>query len=327
MDRVSLKQIAEELHVSQMTLYRVINSDPHVKESTRLRICRILNSYGYYLAKNQKHQTVIFACDMKSDNYMRRFLEQVERMLPQQKLRIVYVDHLAKHSLLMKEVQDASIVVFAPMRNREIYDEVKKANPEILALNILGDLVGDIAIAGDDFQGGVLAARYLLQNGHDKHVAVISDGEKVLLSGSFNNRKKGFFGEMLLNRPDCRIDQINMRSGFPEACRISRQVLLDYFKKQEKFPSAFFCTGQFFAQIFYDTLQKLNKKVPEEFSLLSYDTDGRFDRVVFSLDEIAEWTRFFIMNRPLQISHSPVHLLLNMSIVSNGTVKNLSMKK
>lgn len=323
MNRISLKQIAEQLHVSHMTLYRVINSDPRVKESTRIRITRILNSHGYYMAKNQKYQTAIFDCDPTS-RYMQILLQKVESMLPHQKLRIVYVDHITNHSLFMKEVQDATIVVFAPMRNREIYEEVKKVNPDILALNIMGDLIGDIAIAGDDFQGGSIAARYFLNYGHNKHVAVVSDGEKIFLSGSFNNRKKGFLGEILANAPNCRVDQINMCSGSVRCRQDSICSLMEYFNNQTEFPSAFFCTGEFFAKIFYDTVQILHKKIPDDFSLLSYDTDERFDRVEFSLEDIAEWTRFFIMNRSLQTNTSPVHLLLNMKIVSSGTVKKLS---
>ena len=48
---INFKELARELHVSVMTVYRVLNNEPSVRPATRQRVVEALNRYGYYAHK------------------------------------------------------------------------------------------------------------------------------------------------------------------------------------------------------------------------------------------------------------------------------------
>ena len=82
MERVNFRKIAEELNVSHMTLYRVINNVQEVKESTRTRVIEALNRHGYYRNERVKPQTVVIDVDRSERSfYMRSLAETLMKRL------------------------------------------------------------------------------------------------------------------------------------------------------------------------------------------------------------------------------------------------------
>ena len=61
---INFKEIARELRVSVMTIYRVLNNEPSVRPATRERVVEVLNRYGYYAHKPSRGIRIIFDfCD------------------------------------------------------------------------------------------------------------------------------------------------------------------------------------------------------------------------------------------------------------------------
>ena len=82
MQRINFRKIADELKLSHMTLYRVINNAGGVKDSTRARVIETLNRHGYYMADQKKKQTIVFDFDESDLSYymrdlMRQLMERI----------------------------------------------------------------------------------------------------------------------------------------------------------------------------------------------------------------------------------------------------------
>ena len=46
--KINMRQLARDLGISIMTLYRVLNNEPTVRPATRKRVIDALNKRGYY---------------------------------------------------------------------------------------------------------------------------------------------------------------------------------------------------------------------------------------------------------------------------------------
>ncbi len=329
MNRINFRKIAEELNVSHMTLYRVINNAQDVKSTTRARVVDALNRHGYYQNARLRPQTIIFdIVENARSDYMRNIMTTLMGRLSVHAFQCIVTSHTTDRQRFLLAVRDAQIVVFAPMKDRAIYDEAKDVNPDLLILNLLDDTVGDIAIASDDFQGGELAARYFYNHGHRNHVAVMLPRPEDGPQHSFHNRYKGFLAEMLTLSPKCRIDILEESLAPAGDCR-SR--LPSFFRRRKHYPSAVFCPGRYFADKLYRYCERHDIAIPHELSLLGYDKPGcsedpsmpAYDRVVFDPEQIISWAEFFIMNRPVMKNRCPVHLLLDMKIEKHQTTKTI----
>lgn len=327
MERINFRKIAEELNISHMTLYRVINNAQDVKESTRARVVEALNRHGYYRNDRFKPQTVIIDVDKSGcSSYMRSLVEMLMQRLSVHMFQCIETDHAANRRQFLLACRNADLAVLAPMKDRTVYDEAKDINPDLFILNLQGDTVGDIAIASNDFLGGELAAHHLYSFGHDRHIAVMMP-EAHEQRHSFRNRYKGFLSEMLLLSPKCRIDVLE----YPLLGSLRNNKTLDAFFRRKKRPGALFCPGRYFADRLVEYCRRHGISIPDELSLIGYDRPPSnmpelpdYDRVVFDPEQLVNWAEHFIMNRPVMKCRSPVHLLLDMKIEPHQTV--ISMK-
>ena len=330
MEGVNFRKIAEELNISHMTLYRVINNAQDVKESTRARVIDALNRHGYYRNERSKPKTVIIDVDRSGrSDYMRSLVETLTERLSVHAFQCIETNHAENRRQFLLACRNADVAVLAPMRDRTVYDEAKDINPDLFILNLQGDTVGDVAIASNDFLGGELAARHLHSFGHDRHVAVMLP-ETQEQRHSFRNRYKGFLSEMLLLSPKCRIDILK----YPLLGSLRRNKTLDTFFCRKKRPGALFCPGRFFADRVVEYCRCHGISIPGELSLLGYDKRPfnqpelpDYDRVVFDPEQLVNWAEYFIMNRPVMKCRSPVHLLLDMKIEFHQTVISTGEKR
>lgn len=330
MERVNFRKIAEELNVSHMTLYRVINNVQEVKESTRTRVIEALNRHGYYRNERVKPQTVIIDVDRSERSfYMRSLAETLMKRLSVHAFQCIETSHATERRQFLLACRNADLAILAPMKDRTVYDEAKDVNPDLFILNLQGDTVGDVAIASNDFLGGELAAHHLYSFGHDRHVAVMMPDVHDQRH-SFRNRYKGFLSEMLLLSPKCRIDVLE----YPMLDLPRNDKVLDAFFRRKKRPGAFFCPGKYFADKLFQFCSRHGISIPDELSLIGYDKPSSlmpessvYDRVVFDPEQLVNWAEHFIMNRPVMKCRSPVHLLLDMKIETHQTVISTEGKK
>lgn len=327
MQRVNFRKIAEELKLSHMTLYRVINNAGGVKEATRTRVIEALNRHGCYMAEQKKKRTIVFDFD-ESDRscYMRDLMFSLIDRVSIHDFVCVTTSHRTDRRKFLQEAEKAEVVVFGPMYEKTLLPVLKDLNPDLLVINLLDDTVGDIAIASDDFQSGKAAAEYLIWNGHTEHVAVTASLSGEQVKHSFVNRAKGFLIEQRFSAPKCRIDLLD----YPLITKDDNRKFLDRtFRRWKKLPSAIFCTGSYMADQIFRCCADKGIRIPEDLSLLGYDkplSPGKtplYDRIYFEPEQIVNWAEFFLLNRPVLKTSDPIHVLLETKLEIHGTVKNI----
>ncbi len=327
MQRINFRKIAEELKVSHMTLYRVINNSAGVKDSTRARVIEALNRHGCYMAEQKKRKTIVFDFDESDLSfYMRDLMSLLIERVSIHDFACVTTSHRTNRRKFLQEAEKAEVVVFGPMYEKTLLPLLKDLNPELLVINLLDDTIGDIAIASDDFQSGKAAAEYFIQNGHTEHVAVTAclSGEQV--KHSFVNRAKGFLMEQRFSAPKCRIDLLD----YPLITKDENRKFLDRtFRRWKKLPSAIFCTGSYMADQIFRCCSEKGIRIPEDLSLLGYDKPLSpekaliYDRIYFEPEQIVNWAEFFLLNRPVLKAWDPIHVLLEAKLEIHGSVKNI----
>ncbi len=327
MQRINFRKIADELKLSHMTLYRVINNAGGVKDSTRARVIETLNRHGYYMADQKKKQTIVFDFD-ESDlsYYMRDLMRQLMERISIHDFACVTTSHRTDRRRFLQEAEKAEVVVFGPMYEKRLLPLLKDLNPELLVINLLDDTVGDIAIASDDFQSGKIASEHLIKNGHTEHVAVTASLSGELVKHSFVNRAKGFLTEQRFSVPKCRIDLLD----YPLVTKDDNRKFLDRtFRRWKKLPSAIFCTGSYMADQIFRYCAEKGIRIPEDLSLLGYDKPHSpekaliYDRIYFEPEQIVNWAEFFLLNRPVLKTRDPIHVLLDTKLEIHGSVKNI----
>lgn len=138
-------------------------------------------------------------------------------------------------------------------------------------------------------------------------------------------RCKAFCGEMRFLAPECRIDFIH--EGKKEQ---TAPLLRRYFDTVDRLPdSILFLAGEF-----ADTYRReLLEPEPERFSgigVLTFDhpqdqrfahLDYHFDCIGFRSENLLEWAEYYITNRPMMKKRSPIHTLIDVRLVENGSIR------
>ena len=194
MNRIQFQTIANEVGVNVRTIYRVMNNNGAVSNSTRKKVVNALNRYGYLCAGQRKSENIVF--DICKNEFVERIGIQLMQSLSMQDFKCIPTNHMENRERFMAAVSDASVVVMCSFPGQRLIDEIKFANPDCVVINILGGSCGDVAIDSDDYLGGAIAARHLYANGH-RHVLVAS----ALDQPNHVDRCKSFRAEMMFLNP------------------------------------------------------------------------------------------------------------------------------
>lgn len=326
MNRIQFQTIANEVGVNVRTIYRVMNNNGAVSNSTRKKVVNALNRYGYLCAGQRKSENIVF--DICKNEFVERIGIQLMQSLSMQDFKCIPTNHMENRERFMAAVSDASVVVMCSFLGQRLIDEIKFANPDCVVINILGGSCGDVAIDSDDYLGGAIAARHLYANGH-RHVLVAS----ALDQPNHVDRCKSFRAEMMFLNPACQVDFLEFVPGRDDAPFFWHR----YFSAERNLPTAIFCTMGGIAYHLPYYAAKYGIRIPEDISLVCYNRprDSNFhststwelfplDSIVFEPEQIVTWANYFILHRPLDTAGNPVHTLIRPKLVVNNTVKNIN---
>ncbi len=322
--RPNLRRIARQLGVSAMTVYRVINHAPSVREETRKRVLEALNWHGYFVNKRKGIDAIVF--DVISGNaYFEKLastmIDNLERNNPG--TRCFRTDHRLRPEEYFNRVAQSDLAVFCSLPESELVEQTRATNPEIYTISLSTENSSDVVITADNIRGGELAAQHLHKLGHS-HVAVFLDE----MHPNRYIRYKSFFSEFHLLNPHCRIDIIERRG-----LELPGAVCRAYFARSAPPPSAIFFLVGFHAQRFYRDVVLPEPERFRDLSILSYDrnedlfTDHpeevrEFDRIEFHPQDMIDWALYYICNRPLMQKASRIRINTHARLQTAGSVKN-----
>lgn len=269
---VTLKDIAAEAGVSVMTVSRVVNGQfSKVSESTIRKIQSILEKRGYVPSLSARslssHASRIIAVIMQGDAsaleypYNAALVGQICFMIQQNNYSpMLYYANDYKDITRRLRSWYVEGAVFLGMFDPNLR-QIQADNQIPLVFIDSYSTVRQISNVGiDDYKGGELAARYLLEKGHRKPAFV---GGYFNVSGVVRQRLSGF--RHLLEQAGFPLTEDRILSDIPEA-----EVLKKLCRGDDPV-TAFFAPADVNALQLIGELGTLGLRVPEDCSVIGFD--------------------------------------------------------
>lgn len=270
----SIKEIAKLANVGVGTVSRVINNSGYVSPTTRLKVETIISEYGYYsneIAKSmsRQHNNIIaFLIPNSTHYFFGKLIHDVEEVLSKNGYYLMLCqssEHIEKDVAYLKMLKMKRVDGIILLTNNPLESYINKDMSIITFDRKFKDIP---FVASDNYMGGVLAAKALIDKGC-KHFAFIGDDAQGLHSKvetEVSKRRMGFIDELKKNK----ITSImNIEYPLGDYDFIPEFVFEEILDHQEI--DAVFCNNDNIAAELIKRLKSTNRKVPEDVKIIGFD--------------------------------------------------------
>ena len=277
---VTLKDIAEKAGVSSMTVSRVMNGNTKdVSAKTTERIKKIADEMGYIpnssarvLASRSSRLIAALLSDYGEggtpleDSYSSCFLGELTRQIQKEgyDLMLHYVKDYTDINYSLKSWKVAG-AVFIGMFDENIRKIQKDNSIPLIFTDSYSTVRSIINVGIDDYQGGELAAGYLLEKGH-KNLAFI--GPAVLGNGVIMHRLQGFCSFLREKGVSVPPEHI-VDFGSDDMAGLLKRLCFS-----ENPVTGIFATSDVCASWIYAAAYRLGIRIPEDLSVIGFDDIG-----------------------------------------------------
>ena len=276
MKQVTIRDIAKIAGVSPATVSRALSGSSGVSRAKRDYITDMAHKNGYfteeeaYHARQNSRMIALIAPSMANPFYANLF-DHCEQSL----LRLGYIPFLFSSNILdnpdtgllpLQQMPLAGILVIEAVRDPESYiSQLLSLNlPLVMMLNHPLRSAASSYVVQDNFQAGYIAARYLIEQGHQRIYFLGGPKNTPALGYRIDGFKRALDNYNLT----CQREWILEGDLTPESGRLfARRCLHDFSRR----PDALICANDLMAIGFLDEMQKAGKKIPEDISLIGFD--------------------------------------------------------
>ncbi|WP_298741999.1 LacI family DNA-binding transcriptional regulator [Microbacterium lacticum] len=278
----TMKDVAERAGVSVATVSLVINDSKNARigAKTRQRVHDAVDALGYRpnalaqsLANNQSRFIGMVADAIATLPFAGEILRgaQDEAWKNGYVLLVANTDDIperTKDAISMMNDHQAVGVLYSTWYHRQVEPVKDLERTPAVYVNCYSDSPRDYSIVPDEFQGGALATRMLLEHGH-RRVAFINSTEDA---PSTVGREKGYRSALAdagIPCDDSLVHRIfpDAVGGFQEAGYSIAGELLD----RDKPPTAVFCYNDRVAMGLYEAAKERGLRIPEDIAIIGFD--------------------------------------------------------
>jgi len=277
--RSTIKDIARLAGVSPMTVSRVLNRRPGVKEETRRRVLDIVQRLGYRpslvarsLVTKRSETLGVIITTIRNPLY----LEMAQAM--EDKARAMGYNLLLASTHYDRELEarqieelrsrgvDGLIITSAHVEDPKVAELAEEGFPVVLVNRrvLRPDLRGKVDFVGvDNRKGAMEAVEHLLRMGH-RRVGIISGRrESSVTRERLEGAKEAFRRHGLQLKEEWVVEGYFQRASAYEAAQRLLQL--------EERPTAIFAMGDYMAFGVYDAALQLGLRVPEDLALVGFN--------------------------------------------------------
>lgn len=272
--KVSIYDVAEKAGVSVVTVSRVLNNAPTVRESSRLKVMAAVEALNYQpsaaarsLAKGKTNVIGIILPNL-SDPFLSEVVLQVDLALEQQgySLAISIIDSMDltfvdRTNFFMQQERADGILVLTPLFEDEFVQSLQRKGIPFVIMDNQRYPFTVPSVVIDNYKGGYEAAKLLLENGHESIVYI--GGPETFLSAE--DRLAGFsraLSEVGIAPMGVYRGEFDIDTGYATTC----QLLRDGHR-----PTAIFAGDDHIAFGIVDALREHQLSVPEDVSVIGFD--------------------------------------------------------
>lgn len=317
--KINILDVAKKAGVSVVTVSRVLNNTPSVREKNRQKVLRAIkeldyrpNSAARILARG-KTGVIGLTLTTLQDSVFDGIVKGVNEELEEQGYFLALSVHpglkndpLKESHFLYQEDRVDGIIVLSPMDEESDVLELKKKKIPFVLIDNQNEDIGASMVNVDNDLGGRLATRHLIELGHRK-IAHIS-GQELFMSTK--ERRKGYLNTMVeagLEPWVTPSSEFTIREGF----RIAKDWIA-----AGKIPTAVFAADDFLAFGAMEAFRDEGYRIPQDISIIGYDDQSFAEDLHPPLTTIRQPVE--------QMAQQTVRLLLRMI---DGTLKrNTSLR-
>ncbi|HOO33225.1 MAG TPA: LacI family DNA-binding transcriptional regulator [Thermotogota bacterium] len=274
MNKITLKDIAREAGVSQMTVSRVLNERPDVNPVTRKNIKAIVERLGYIPDANARalkgaktNRIGVVVSDIRNPFYS-ELVGELEDIAGNKGLSVIVSDTNKKletelTAIRMMELNSVDYLIIAPEGYRTDHlDQLQKKGMKFLSFGVHFEDKDYPEVWTDDYEGGRAVGMYLGSLGLKKPLLLMGNPRKT----NTIDRETGFiagFEEVGGNPSDIRLEHLKVNTDTCEA-------FLEEDLKERSFDSIF-CYNDLMAMGVFSAFRKLGITAGKDIPLIGYD--------------------------------------------------------
>ncbi len=272
MANVKLKDIAEILNISTVTVSNALSGKKGVSEELREQVIQTARQIGYDLSKYEKTGKGVKIGVIAADKYLEVGASFYWAMYQQVAYAASKKQSLTMFEVLEPEQEEKGIlpqmirektvdglIVIGWVKKAYIQKLVKMSGIPIVLLDFSMRDVPCDAVVSSNYIGMYKITRYLLEHGHREiaFVGSVRDNENIM--DRYFGYRKGMLEAGIIPKEKWVLEDRDLVTG-------EIQVELP-----EQMPTAFACNSDLTASKIYDLLFEKGYRVPEDISIAAYD--------------------------------------------------------
>lgn len=312
-NKVTMKDIADKLHISINAVSLALNDKEGVSQNLRIQILEVAVEMNYPLKKlnskiTLKNKTITVMIEEKKKNdtyYYLDILSHIEKEASLFGYRIL-IEYYHYHNFSVpKCIQDhhvAGVIILGKVNDEMIYS-LRLYIEYILCVNHSVPYMNIDNISTNDFLGGYLACEYLIKKGY-KSIGFIGEIES---SKNFKKRYQGYRQCMINYFHPKKSEFITLTKGIEKAVlkndyRYIQKMLLTYWRM----PEAFICVNDRNAATVIKALQYNGYKIPQDIKVIGFDNMELSSKIKPTLSSL-EVSRQIIAKKAVRRMHEIIH--------------------
>lgn len=339
MKKVTLEDIAAELHISKSLVSKALRNVYGVNEKTRHTIILTALNMGYDISKlNSAEITetnnilLLVECSAAVDaNFVMPVINGIERALYRQNYNINISTYQIEGELDKKNIDNildrncAGIIILGRF-SLSFFQTIAHMHKPYVLIDPPMLIPHADRVMADNFGGAAAAVRYLYEKGH-RHIAFVGS---VSYSLSFQERYSGYLYAMR----EMGLPAIELTGGHENyVIPLNREQLRQYLQAEK--PTALFCANDAAAVLACGVLEELHLSIPSAISIMGFDnsfssvqTTPPLTTVDIPRLEIGQTAVEILLRRIRSdtIPHSVTSLCIS-SIVERDSVRDLNLEQ
>ncbi|MBI9010501.1 MAG: LacI family DNA-binding transcriptional regulator [Tenericutes bacterium] len=287
----NIKDVARQAGCGIATVSRVINKSGYVKEETRVKIEKVINELKYQpneIARSmtrQKNHIIAFILPNSKHLFFGELLYHVEEELFDYGYKLMLCnssEQLEKEIIYLDMLKNNRVDGVILLTNNDVEKYLNKTLPIVSFDRWFQDVP---LVASDNYQGGILAAKELLDKGCKKLMFIGDDaqGDFTDVITDVSKRRLGFIDHLKSQGIN---DVINLE--YP---------LQNYFVSENQFEhlltpypdvDGIFCISDSVAYTIIKVLKSKGKRVPEDVKVIGYDGGRSFNNLGKNITSISQ---------------------------------------
>jgi len=275
----TIKEVAKKAGVGIATVSRVVNKSGYVKDETRKKIEQVIKELGYKpneIARSmlrQKSHLVAFVLPNNTHLFFGELLYELEQILFQDDYKVMMCntsEDIEKELEFLNMLKNNRVDSLILLTNNDIEDYIDPSLP-IVSFDRRFDNVP--FVASDNYGGGQMAAKLLLEAGCKKFMFVGDDaqGDSTPVKTEVSKRRIGFIDYLHAHGVE---DVVNYEYHLGNYL-IKPEVVTEIIGKNLDV-EGIFAISDAVAFAIIEELKKRGKRVPEDVKVIGFDGGRSF---------------------------------------------------